>query len=288
MRVLGVHRSPRYSPGRHKDNDRLIFEATVRVLQQLGWTVETMAEDEVASARPSARVVFSMCQGIIANARLLELEARGTLVINSPRAVHGCHRVRLHHCFARDRGIFAPTEVVATQGNVGMPPGLLTQGGCWIKRGDVHATQPGDVVRVRTDEDYLTVLRDFCERGIPAAIVAPHIEGQVVKFYGVLGSPFFRYYCEHEPGIVPPELAAIRPDVERLVRRVGLEIYGGDAVVTAEGRVFVIDINDWPSYAPFRDEACQAIGQHIFRRAMALDAQAGGRMPWPEAARRSV
>lgn len=275
VRVMGIHRSPRYSPGRHRENDRLIFEATVQVLQQRGWTVQTIAEDELETIPLGARVVFSMCQGSPANAKLLELEERGALVINSPRAVRNCYRERLHYCLARDPGLFAPTLLVPTHGEIRIPPFLYAEGGCWIKRGDVHATQPGDVVRVDSETDYLAVLREFSARDIPVAIVVPHIKGEVVKFYGVLGSSFFRYYREDDPSVVPAELAAVRPDVERLVSRIGLEIYGGDAIVTAEGRVFVIDINDWPSYALFRDEACQAIAQHIVRRALALETQVG-------------
>jgi hypothetical protein len=137
----------------------------------------------------------------------------------------------------------------------------------WVKRGDVHATQQGDVVRVRTAEEYRSVLRGFCDRGIPEAVVEPHLVGEVVKFYGVVDSPFFRFYSEGDFKTCPLAFGAARPDIERMVRRLGLEIYGGDAVLTATGKVVVIDINDWPSFANFRDEAAEVIGRHIYRRA---------------------
>jgi hypothetical protein len=273
MKLLGIHRSPRFSPGRHKENDRLIFEATVGALQQSGCTVETMAEDDVGTTFPSVRMVFSMCQGSLANTKLQAMERSGTLIINSPQAVQNCHRARLHHCLGDDRRGFAPSDLVPTHGKVNVPVSVRTEGGCWIKRGDVHATGPEDVVRVQTEEAYLTTLRAFRKRDIPIAVVSPHIEGEVVKFYGVLGSPFFRFYREQDPDHVPAAFAAARPEVERLVRRVGLEIYGGDAIMTPDGRAVLIDINDWPSFARFRDEASRVIGDHILRRAAALEAR---------------
>jgi len=52
------------------------------------------------------------------------------------------------------------------------------------------------------------------------------------------------------------------------VRRVltGLEIFGGDAIVTAQGRLFIIDLNAWPSFALFRQTAAAHISDHIAQR----------------------
>ena len=38
-------------------------------------------------------------------------------------------------------------------------------------------------------------------------------------------------------------------------RRSGLEVYGGDAIVTAAGELVLLDLNAWPSFALYRDEA---------------------------------
>ena len=32
-------------------------------------------------------------------------------------------------------------------------------------------------------------------------------------------------------------------------------VYGGDCVVSEDGSIRIIDFNDWPSFAPCRDEA---------------------------------
>ena len=46
----------------------------------------------------------------------------------------------------------------------------------------------------------------------------------------------------------------------------GLEVFGGDAVVQENGKPMIIDINAWPSYARYRDRAAQAIAGHLSER----------------------
>ena len=266
MRLLGIHRDVRFSPGRHAENDRLILEATASRLERRGFTVHLMSETEVGEKNLDATAIFSMCQGLRANRCLESLERRGALIINSPIAAQKCYRGRLHRELREDWGLFAPTTLISTEAAVSIPPELAGGGQVWMKRGDVHSTQPGDVVRARTPEELQRVLADFRLRDIPEAIISPHLEGEVVKFYSVAGTPFFRFYCERNLAPSPVTFAASRPGIEQLVRRLGLEIYGGDAIVSPEGRVRIIDLNDWPSFAPFRQEAAEIIAEHIYHR----------------------
>ena len=46
----------------------------------------------------------------------------------------------------------------------------------------------------------------------------------------------------------------------------GLEIFGGDVIVAPSGELTLIDLNDWPSFAPCRDRASDAIAEHLMRR----------------------
>jgi D-alanine-D-alanine ligase-like ATP-grasp enzyme len=56
----------------------------------------------------------------------------------------------------------------------------------------------------------------------------------------------------------------------RLVRRaasaLGLEVYGGDAIATATGDLVLLDVNAWPSFALFREEASAAIASYLALR----------------------
>ena len=46
-------------------------------------------------------------------------------------------------------------------------------------------------------------------------------------------------------------------------RSIGVEIFGGDAIITPEGSIYIIDINDFPSFSAVRHEAAQAISNLI-------------------------
>jgi hypothetical protein len=212
-----------------------------------------------------ADAIVSMCQGRSSNQILESYESSGALIVNSPVAVQNCHRARLHRVLASDVGLFAPGHII----DVTLAPHpLLGAHGAWLKRGDVHSTQTGDVVRVQDAKAYFETISTFHARGIKEAILEDHVPGQVVKFYGVLNTDFFRFYGERETEWRPTSFANRRPTIESMVRRLGLDIYGGDAVVTTAGDVVVIDINDWPSFAPFRAEAAVAIAHHIHRRCL--------------------
>ena len=46
----------------------------------------------------------------------------------------------------------------------------------------------------------------------------------------------------------------------------GLEIFGGDAIIRPDGEPIIIDLNAWPSYALYRDRAAQAIADCLTER----------------------
>jgi len=265
MRLAGISRDQAFSPAQHADNDRLILELTAKALRRRGADVELYSEREVGRRPIDAPVVFSMCQGPGANAELIKLERQGVLVVNSPRAVQSCYRANLAHRAARHE-ILAPMAVIPTRA----PAAVRLQPGrtYWVKRGDVHATEPGDVARVDSEAEYVAALARLASRGVDQAVVQRHLEGTVVKFYGVVGTRFFRFYCEQDHKVAPVDFRATRRPIERLVRQMGLIVYGGDAVLADDGQVQVIDVNDWPSFAYFRHEAAELIGRRILREAV--------------------
>jgi len=60
--------------------------------------------------------------------------------------------------------------------------------------------------------------------------------------------------------------------VQRAATALGLEIYGGDAIVPVTGKPVLIDVNAWPSFALYRDDAAERIAAHLavrFARARA-------------------
>jgi len=91
-----------------------------------------------------------------------------------------------------------------------------------------------------------------------------------VKFYGTADGRFFRFY----DSAAGPTGPAPDVDVERLravafaaAKVVGLGIFGGDVVVRSPNEPVLIDLNDWPSFAPYRDEAADHIAAFAVARA---------------------
>jgi hypothetical protein len=273
-RLVALYRSPSYSPLQHRTNDAAIMDATVLRLAARGWQVERTLELDVEAGRvPAAELFVNMCQGPLASERLAPIEADGALVVNRPTSVLACHRHRLVRRMASSGLAFPRTLIVHTRGELPPQDELLAlfdgHPQVWIKRGDVHAERPEDVVAVPA-ADLAGALRAFAARAISWAAVQEHVPGPVIKFYGVADGRFFRYYgADAGPAAPPPPVdeGKLRKLAFACARMLDLEIFGGDVALPAPDRPVLIDINDWPSFAPFQAEAAGAIAGYIDERA---------------------
>ena len=61
----------------------------------------------------------------------------------------------------------------------------------------------------------------------------------------------------------------LQKTAERLAFRVGITVYGGDAIVRPDGTFCLIDFNDWPSFAPCRNESAPHIAKAVLALAKA-------------------
>ncbi|MGE5246581.1 MAG: hypothetical protein ACM3SQ_20325 [Betaproteobacteria bacterium] len=264
-RLLGLYREPECSPGRHQSNDTLLLEAVAERLGARGLALALTDIDRVAAPPRGVALVLSMCQGPAALERLLEWEAQGVRILNSPRAALNTYRVRLPELM-RSAGVPYPaTRLIPTAGDIDVPADLAD--GVWLKRGDVHASVPADVQRVRSARALREGRAGLAARGVATAAVQAHRDGDEVKFYAVGDGAFFHWFY---PG--PSRGYAFRPeDLSALAAlaagAAGLEIYGGDAIVSPDGDLTLIDLNDWPSFAPCRHAAADAIAEHVTRTA---------------------
>jgi len=73
---------------------------------------------------------------------------------------------------------------------------------------------------------------------------------------------------------LPPLLTGEMPAAATAL---GLEIYGGDAIASADGSLQLLDLNAWPSFALYRDEAAPVIASYLALRFGARRAAGGGR-----------
>jgi hypothetical protein len=264
--LVAIYRSPSYSPRDHRRNDAAILEATTVELAWRGWRVATAHETDVAAGHlPPADLYLNMCQGASASERLGEL-AGGARVVNRPASVINCHRRKLVESMMA-AGVPFPFTLLAptTPGTVAtLPIDLLTtdHDPIWVKRGDVHAERVEDVVV--TDRDGLEqALAAFARRGISWAALQTNVPGPIVKFYGVAGGEFFRWYRQDGGDESAVDESRLREVAFCAAAALGLEIFGGDFALPAPDQPVLIDINDWPSFARVREDAARAIAHYV-------------------------
>jgi hypothetical protein len=262
----GIFREEAHSPGRESD-DSEILRLTAKGLEAKGFQVDLMTPDELGGGvdgRP--RGVFLMCERPEALQALRALEAEGVREVNSPAAVLATYRERMIAQFAKAGVPFITSRLVATSGErVTVAPPV------WVKRADVHNTQEGDVVYAEDSEAGAAALQGLAVRGMSLAVIQPHVDGDLIKFYGIgpAGSngepPWFRWFYHKEQMLrrFPFDERALARLVRRAAAALGLEIYGGDCIVTPSGELVLIDLNAWPSFALFREEAASAIAAYL-------------------------
>ena len=79
---------------------------------------------------------------------------------------------------------------------------------------------------------------------------------------------WFEWFYHRDKGMLGHsfEVSRLRQAAFGAAAALGLEIFGGDAIIQANGEPMIIDINAWPSYALYREQAAQAIAGHLTER----------------------
>lgn len=264
--LAAIYRSPTYSPAQHASNDTAILDATVAHFAVAGWTVHRFGEDDVVRRAPAdMSVCLNMCQGRAASEALRPLEEAGVAIYNRPSSVLSCHRHRLVPALAR-AGILAPgTTLLETTAPIDRAALAGLRGSTlWVKRGDVHAERPEDVVAV--DRDAVpAAIEAFRRRDVERVAVQEHVDGVVCKFYGLADGSFFEVFRAdtRQPIDQPSDRHRLREIALRAAAALRLDVFGGDFVLGSDGTASMIDLNDWPSFAPVRDEAARAIATMV-------------------------
>ncbi len=263
MRTLLVSRAPQFSPN-SVEKDRMILEAVGRRLQAAGILAE-YADEESLTRIPEADLILTMGRLPHTIQLLRQAEEAGVRVVNSARAL----------------SVFSRLNVESTMRRYGIPAAQMvdidspveSKTGYWVKRGDMAAQSKGDVQYAQNAGQLRQVVSSFRERGIADIVVTTHEVGDLVKFYGVEGTDFFRITYPTDDGQTKFDdekrngqahhytfdVSVLQRDAERLSQLTGVSIYGGDAIVRADGTFAIIDFNDWPSFSQCREEAAAAI-----------------------------
>lgn len=266
----GVFRERTHSPGREFD-DGEIFRLTGKHLEAKGLQNCLKTPEEIfPDLKEKPAYVFFMCEQTHILNQFLSWETEGTSLVNSPAAVLNTYRTRMISLFQQHGVAFPNSVIVPTEGNT---VNILKP--TWIKRADVHNTQDGDVVFATTNTQAEDIFHTMAERGITHAVTQDHIPGDLIKFYGIGdsrhldgASPWFQsfYHKNQQVQGFPFNPKSLASMAQCAASALGLEIYGGDAVITETGEVWIIDLNAWPSFALYRDEASEQIASYLFQR----------------------
>ena len=254
MKIIAVRRDDRFSPN-SVEKDRAILQA---VCDRLPYEV-VMIDECKLSADDEADMFLSMARLPETLNLLKAKEDAGAVVVNSAYGVEACERGRLDNLM-RDN-------------NISVPPSD-GDSGYWLKRGDAAAQSKSDVVYCKDRATLAEKEADFVIRGITNWIIQGHVLGDLVKFYAVKGG-FFRYFYPSDDGeskFGDEKLNGdachyafdehlLKATADKVAQITGIDVYGGDAIITEDGNFYIIDFNDWPSFSRCRDIAADAIAK---------------------------
>lgn len=267
-KTLLIQRAACYSPNSE--------EKDLAILQEVGCLfddVNIVGEDELVESFSTYNQLISaesvgavnVYYHIISMARspkvldcLEQLEQRGIRVLNPSVGIRACQRSNV--------------EKVMRENHLPLPPDKGDDG-YWVKRADAAAQSKEDVCFCHDWAEVEKIKSTFMQRGITDVVTQAHVKGDVVKFYGVEGTNFFRYYYlgddtetkfgdeerNGKPQYYSFSSSNLQADAEKLACLLQTPIYGGDAIVREDSSYVIIDFNDFPSFSRCREKAAKAI-----------------------------
>ena len=282
--ILAISRAERYSPN-SIDKDAAILHSLCKELKHYGYDVDST--DEISlGANDNRRVYISMARTDQALDLLDHATRRGAIVMNDPHAVVLCKNRRLLMQTLANAGLNTPAAAAAaaaaaaptasasapkTPSNSASAP--QAPSGYWVKKNRGYSEQAADVCYAADGDQLTTIVAQMKARGIDDIYVTSHVEGDLVKFYGVAGTDFFRTFypgddrqfkfAQEEINGLPQHYSfdaeSLQRSIDAAARHIGLDFYGGDAIIAPDGTATIIDFNDWPSYSRCREEAARAM-----------------------------
>lgn len=275
--ILGISRASQFSPN-SQDRDAAIFAAVTSRLERMGHKVDILSEDLVPiTDLTDYDLVFSMARGRNVLAILSTAEKNGLTVINSPTRLLLLSRDKIIELLDANN-IPLPKIFLYRTSSINFDDSNALSFPFWMKRIDACAQQRGDVILVHNTKEYKQAVENFRQKGVSQFIAEEHIEGDLVKFYGVEGTPFFNYTyptiktgfskfgledANGAPSHYAFDVNAFKETMDKAALATGVTVYGGDAVIKENGQFCIIDFNDWPSFASCRRDAAKHIAYRI-------------------------
>ena len=267
-KTLLIQRAACYSPNSEEKDLAILQEVgcffdDAKIISEGEFVENFSTDNQLISAESVGAVnvyyqIISMARSPKALDSLEQLEQSGIQVLNPSAGVWACQRSNVDKVMRENHLPFPPDE-----GNDGY----------WVKRADTTAQSKEDVCFCHDWSEVEKIKSTFMQRGITDVVTQAHVKGDVVKFYGVEGTGFFRYYYSSDdtetkfgdeerngkPQYYSFSSSNLQADAEKLACLLQTPIYGGDAIVREDGCYVIIDFNDFPSFSRCREEAAKAI-----------------------------
>lgn len=269
LKIAAIKRKKIYSPN-HTINDSLILSKTGNVLQKLGYDVVFYDESFLENNEINEKYLFSMARSTKVLKKLFEMEKSGACITNSPGSALNTQRIKMTKMLKEAKIPFPRSVIINQKDKTEDYFALLGAGKLWVKRGDVHAEHREDVTLVYSMDELNSILQEFHKRKIPDAVIQEHLPGDTIKFYGVRETDFFHWYYLNGNNNSPFNRDFLKDIAFKSADILGVDVFGGDVIISPEGNLSVIDINDWPSFAPVRDKAAEYIGNFIHEKVQKL------------------
>ena len=267
-KTLLIQRAACYSPNSEEKDLAILQEIScffddAKIISEGEFVENFCTDNQLISAESVGAVnvyhqIISMARSPKALDSLEQLEQSGIQVLNPSVGVRACQRSNV--------------DKVMRENYLPLPPDKGDDG-YWVKRADTAAQSKEDVCFCHDWSEVEKIKSTFMQRGITDVVTQAHVKGDVVKFYGVEGTGFFRYYYSGDdtetkfgdeerngkPQYYSFSSSNLQADAEKLACLLQTPVYGGDAIIQEDGCYVIIDFNDFPSFSRCREEAAKAI-----------------------------
>ena len=267
-KTLLIQRAACYSPNSEEKDLAILQEVgcffdDAKIISEGEFVEKFSTDNQLISAESVGAVnayyqIISMARSPKALDCLEQLEQSGIQVLNPSAGVWACQRSNI--------------DKVMRENYLPLPPDKGDDG-YWVKRADASAQSKEDVCFCHDWSEVEKIKSIFMQRGITDVVTQAHVKGDVVKFYGVEGTGFFRYYYSGDdtetkfgdeerngkPRYYSFSSSNLQADAEKLACLLQTPVYGGDAIIQEDGSYVIIDFNDFPSFSRCREEAAKAI-----------------------------
>lgn len=136
----------------------------------------------------------------------------------------------------------------------------------WVKGMHLSGVSAHDVEYVKTPLEADSGVIRLASSNYVDIVVMRHIQGILLKVYCVLrpdGTIWMRWYAPDQADMKQPEAdsSCLSSMAQQIACALNLRVFGFDAILDVDGNLNVIDVNDWPSFSKFRDEAASEIAK---------------------------